>query len=162
MASVSRTPRRLSGEVELMLLDLRNSPLCRVEQCRGKKASGYGAEPRTGGSEEVHKGPEAEGANGKKLSVMALKGLERDRKVTGAAQSAQRKRGERLCSNDTLLTACVEARYCCVFCIHVKTDFSHGPQGMVQRCAWTASTISSMATPSAVGAPVELSCSAAQ
>ena len=35
-------------------------------------------------------------------------------------------------------------------------------RGGTQCCAWTASTISSMATSAAVGAPVELSCSAAQ
>ena len=53
----------------------------------------------------------------------------------------------------------------------VKTDRSHGPQGMVgiscffwvvQCCAWTVPPSGSMATPSAMGAPVELSCSAAQ
>ena len=59
----------------------------------------------------------------------------------------------------------------CIFCFLVKTDFTHGPQRMVSsrhsfgvaQChAWTASTISSMATSAAVGAPVELSCSEVQ
>ena len=69
-----------------------------------------------------------------------------------------------------IVDTCVEAGFLCL-CILVKTDFTHGPQGMVnsrhsfgvvQCCAWTASTISSMATSAAVGAPVELSCSGFQ
>ena len=37
----------------------------RVEQCRGKKGCVYEAEPRTGGSEDIHTGREAVGANEK-------------------------------------------------------------------------------------------------
>ena len=70
-----------------------------------------------------------------------------------------------------IVDTCVEGQGFCVFCFLVKTDFIHGPQrmvssrhsfGVVQCCAWTASTISSMATTAAVGAPVELSCSEVQ
>ena len=56
------------------------------------------------------------------------------------------------------------------FASSVKTDRSHGPQGMVcfshffrviQRCAWTTSTIRAVATSSAMGAPMVLPCPAA-